>query len=158
MSLADALVVEDVVVGTAALTARVRLAPTVPPRSSGVPGLVEAVLALLPGIRAHRCACGSSHGILAELADTEIAHLLEHLVLELMALSGSPRSLDGHTAWDFARDGRGVYRISLGYDHDLVALAALREGASLLNLLCLAPDAPVGLADIVDRISATRGL
>ena len=43
--------------------------------------------------------------------DTETPHLLEHIAEELMALSGSPRWLKGETAWDFGRDGRGVFRV-----------------------------------------------
>ncbi|MDY0087483.1 MAG: hypothetical protein RBS78_02890 [Coriobacteriia bacterium] len=156
MSPGDALIVEHVVVGATAVTAFVRLAPTTPLRSSAIAGLTDALMDLLPGMRAHRCECGSARGVVAELADTELAHVLEHVALELMALSGSPRALGGWTEWDFARDGRGVYRVSLGYDHDLVALAALHEGVALLDALCAAPDAPVDLTAIVDRISAAR--
>lgn len=106
-----------------------------PMRTSAVPGLAETVIGLMPGLRRHRCECGSAHGIAAELADTEIAHLLEHVTLEIAALAGSPRTLAGETRWDFASDGRGVFRVSLEYDDDLAVLAALREGALLVASL-----------------------
>lgn len=104
-------------------------------RTSAVPGLAPRALDLLPGLRRHSCENGSAHGFSAELGDTETAHLLEHLAVELMALSGSPRSLKGETSWDFASDGVGVYRVRLAYDHDLVALGALKSGASIIDWL-----------------------
>lgn len=156
MSSADTLVIERVAVGAATVTALVRVPPGVPSRTSAIPGLAESVIRLLPGISHHRCQCGSSHGVLSELADTQIVHLLEHLALELMSLSGSPRSLGGCTEWDFARDGGGIYRVSIEYDHDLVALAAVCEAASLLTTLCRDTGARIDLPDIVGRVSAAR--
>lgn len=104
-------------------------------RTSSIPGLVERVLGLLPGLRRHTCENGSAHGIAAELADTETVHLLEHVAFELMALSGSPRTLKGETTWDFSVDGVGVYRVRLAYDNDLVALGALKAAALIVEWL-----------------------
>lgn len=113
----------------------VRLEDSTLARTSAVPGLAERALQLLPGLRRHTCENGSAHGIAAELGDTETPHLLEHLAVELMALSGSPRTLKGETAWDFSADGTGVYRVRLAYDHDLVALGALKAGAGIVDWL-----------------------
>jgi cyanophycin synthetase len=104
-------------------------------RTSVVPDLAEKALALLPGLARHTCENGFAHGIAAELADTETPHLLEHVAFELMALSGSPRSLRGETAWDFSADGRGVFRVRLGYDDDLVVLGALRAAVGVCEWL-----------------------
>lgn len=103
-----------------------------PLKTSAVPGIATAAFGLLPGLASHRCDCGSAHGIEAELADTESAHLLEHVALELMALSGSPRTLGGRTAWDFAKDGPRVYRVRLEYDDDLVAAGALEAAVRVV--------------------------
>lgn len=119
-------------VGRDRVEATVRLAPGVPMRTSSSPGFAGRVLAVLPGLIRHRCECGSKHGIAAELADTEVPHALEHVALELMARAGSPRTLEGVTYWDFAADGRGVFRVAVDYDDDLVALAALREAATIV--------------------------
>ncbi len=127
--------IERVVVGPERVEASVRMGPQVPLRTSAVPGLVDIVVEALPGIVRHRCECGSARGVVAELADTEIPHLLEHVALEIMALSGSPRSLAGSTSWDFSADGRGVFRVALEYDDDLVALAALTEAARIVQKL-----------------------
>jgi hypothetical protein len=109
-------------------------------RTSRTPGLSERALELLPGLRRHRCDNGSAHGIAAELSDTETPHLLEHVAIELIALSGSPRDLPAETSWDFARDGAHVYRVRIRYDHDLVALGALRESLPIVDWL-IAPQA-----------------
>lgn len=133
-----ALSIERVDVGDDRVEALVRVCDPRAMRTSAVPGLAENAAELLPGLRRHTCENGSAHGILAELADTETPHLLEHLAFELMALSGSPRSLRGETRWDFAADGRGVFRVRLAYDDDLVAIGALREAHAIAEWL-LAP-------------------
>jgi len=113
----------------------VRVADQALARTSAVPGLSASALELLPGLRRHTCENGSAHGIAAELGDTETPHLLEHLAVELMALSGSPRTLKGETVWDFSADGVGVYRVRLAYDNDLVALGALKASAHIVDWL-----------------------
>ena len=128
------LSIERIDVGPERLEALVRAAPSLS-RTSAVAGVAERAVALLPGLVRHTCENGTAHGILAELADTETPHLLEHIAVELMALAGSPRSLRAETAWDFARDGAHTYRVALSYDDDLVALGALRDGLGIVDWL-----------------------
>lgn len=97
-------------------------------RTSVVPTLAEECLALLPGLARHRCESGSAHGIVGELANTETPHLVEHVALELLALAGWPRDTHGRTRWDFQRDGRGVFRISIACS-DIAAVSAALVGA-----------------------------
>ncbi|MBE0417739.1 MAG: hypothetical protein IBX63_08230 [Coriobacteriia bacterium] len=151
-----ALSVEQVTVGAERVSALVRIAEGRPLRTPAYPDLVPAVRTILPGLARHRCDSGSAHGIFAELDDTELPHLLEHVALELMALAGSPRSLRGDTAWDFAADGHGVFRVSLEYDDDLVALGALREGAAIVNALLEGDADSVDIASATARLSAVR--
>lgn len=137
------LAIEHVEVGVACVEALVRVLDLTHSRTSAMTGLAEAVLELLPGVRRHSCENGSAHGIAAELSDTELPHLLEHITFELMALSGSPRTLKGETAWNFSADGVGVYRVRLAYDDDLVALGALKAAAGIVEWLaasCAADD------------------
>ncbi len=124
-------------------------------RTSGFDALPAAVIGLLPGLVRHKCACGTAHGIRQELADTETPHLLEHVVLELMALAGSPRELGGETAWDFSADGRGVFRVTLGFDDDLVALGALDRGVALVNAL-LEGETPTSVEEQVAQLRQLR--
>jgi hypothetical protein len=147
--------VEQVEVGPERVEAVVRVVDERHMRTSSSPGVSRRTTAALPGIVRHRCECGASHGIERELADTETPHLLEHVALELMVLAGSPRTLRGDTRWDFARDGRGAFRVALDYDHDLVALAALKEGARLVDTL-LAGDRIPDIEPIVEGLRALR--
>lgn len=152
----DTLCIERVTVGHSHVEALVRVPPGAAARTSAVPGLAAAALAALPGLGRHRCACGSARGIAAELADTETPHLLEHVALELMALAGSPRSLEGETRWDFAVDGPSVYHVRIGYDDDLVALGALREAAGIVETLLRAEPAGPAVDAAVTRLEAAR--
>ena len=153
---ATAIRIEKVEVGPERVEAIVRLGPGVPMRTSAVPGLADAVVGALPGIGRHRCECGSARGIIAELADTEVPHLLEHVALEIMALSGSPRSLAGNTSWDFSADGRGVFHIVLEYDDDLVALASLTEAARMVGEHVAGHTTALDVRSVVERLQKLR--
>lgn len=113
-------------------------------RTSAFADVSSRTLTRFPDLIRHRCECGSARGIGAELSDTETPHLLEHVALELMVGEGAPRTLSGHTSWDFARDGRGVFRVTLGYtDADSgfcapdLAERSLHAGVAFVNDLLL---------------------
>jgi hypothetical protein len=137
-----------------------------PLRTSSFPELPTHALLVLPGLRGHRCDNGAGMTFPEEMADTEIAHLLEHIAVELMALSGSPTTLAGRTEWDFRADGHGVFRVLLEYDDDLVAIGALKEAAAIVAWLMGASAADacavggvVGTPDVraaVARLGAVR--
>lgn len=111
-------------------------------RTSLDDSVVERALQVLPGLASHRCLNDDERTFAEELTDTEVPHLFEHVVLELMAQSGSPRSLKGETAWDFRRDGRGVFRVSLEYDDDLVCLGAIKAADRLVGYMLRGGDVP----------------
>jgi hypothetical protein len=148
------LSVERVTVGEKSVEIVVRASSERGFRTRAYPQAVEIVLSTLPGLARHRCECGSAHGIEAELRDTELPHLLEHVILELMVLSGSPRTLAGRTTWDFKRDGRGVFNVSIEYDDDLVALGAVRTGTDVVS----AAVAGETLPDMEHVVTQLRGL
>lgn len=120
-------------------------------RTSMSPGLSQRALRLLPGLVRHTCENDAGRSFTMELADTESAHLLEHVAVELMALAGSPRSLKAQTRWDFASDGRGCFHLVVAYDDDLVALGALKHAAEIVNWLL----DPVGESPDIERIAGS---
>jgi hypothetical protein len=150
------LLIEHVDVSPDRVEALVRVPEGEPFRTSLSPGVAERALALLPGLARHTCENGTARGIVAELADTETPHMLEHVAFELMALSGSPRTLRGETSWDFSADGRGVFRVRLGYDDDLVALGALREAVGVGEWLLMPSSAEE--PDVAAIVSALKDL
>lgn len=148
----SALALEEVVAERGRVEARVRVVDPAFMRTSAVPEFAERLLALLPNLVRHRCECDSPRGIRAELSDTETAHAFEHVALEVMALAGSPRSLRGETAWDFARDGRGVFRVSLEYADEQVAIAAVRIASDVIDYACFGTSPP----DVASQVARLR--
>jgi hypothetical protein len=139
--------VESVTVGPDAVEAIVRFQRCDVLRTSEVPGLVEATVAALPGLSGHRCDNGAGMTFAEELRDTELAHLVEHAALEVMAMAGSPVTLRGATWWDFAADGRGMFHVRLAYDDDLVAIGALSFACGLVDALVRGDRAPDARAE-----------
>jgi len=128
------LTIERVEVSQRHVDALVRVQPEAM-RTSSSPGFSERARELLPGLVRHSCENEEHKDFMRELADTETAHALEHIAAEVMAMAGSPRSLKGETSWDFAKDGRGVFRVRLEFDDDLVAIGALRGAADAVEWL-----------------------
>jgi hypothetical protein len=120
-------------------------------------GVAERALELLPGLATHQCINDDGRSFLEELAETEVPHLFEHVVLELMALAGSPRSLRGETEWDFRRDGHGIFRVVLEYDDDLVCLGAIKAADRLMGYVLAAGPAP-DVSGEVERLGALRAV
>ena len=63
----------------------------------------------------------------------------------------------GETTWDFRRDGRGVFRVSLEYDDDLVCLGAVKSADRLMGYMLDGGERPdIGVETA--RIAALRGV
>jgi hypothetical protein len=133
------------------LSARLEFAAGEPLRTSDVRGLAEAAVRALPGLKGHRCDNGAGRTFADELADTEIAHLVEHAALELMAMAGSSSALRGETSWDFVTDGRGVFRLRIAYDDEAVARGALGSACALVGALSRGQAAPEAEAEAEAR-------
>lgn len=113
-----------------------------PMRTSSVPGVAERALKVLPTLEQHWCDNPAGRPFAEEIADTEVPHLFEHVIMEIMALSGSPRTLRGQTRWDFKKDGRGVFRVSVEYDDDLVCLGSIKLANLVMQHLLGTSEAP----------------
>jgi len=125
----------DVSASAGAVSARVAFSPGEPMRTSEVPGLSVAALAALPGLRGHRCDNGAGLTFTEELVDTELAHLIEHAALELMAMAGASPLLRGKTSWDFAAKGRGVFRVRIECEDEALARGALDSACVFVRAL-----------------------
>ncbi|MBN2405373.1 MAG: hypothetical protein JXE06_07315 [Coriobacteriia bacterium] len=111
-------------------------------RTSGDEAMVQRALDLLPGLRQHICDNAQGVTFAEEITDTEVPHLFEHVVIELMSRAGSPRDLRGETQWDFSRDGHGTFRVSFEYDDDLVCLGAIKTADRVMAHILGDADAP----------------
>ena len=58
--------------------------------SNTLPGLVDELLRLLPGLEEHSCSTGRKGGFVERLREgTYMAHIAEHIALELQCLAGT---------------------------------------------------------------------
>lgn len=97
--------------------------------SNLLPGFVERLLALLPGIGEHKCGVGDVGAFSGRLREgTWAGHVLEHCVIELLNLAGMPTGF-GQTR---STAQPGVYRMVFRARDETVARLALTQGHALL--------------------------
>ena len=122
--------------------------------SNTIPGFYERLTAMLPGLALHRCGVGAPGGFLARLREgTWVAHILEHVVLELQNLAGM-RTGFGKTRQTSVR---GVYKMAFRTRQEQVGRAALDAGRDLVmaaieNLSYDRVAAVAKLHDMVDSL------
>ena len=120
-----------------------------------LPGFNDRLVALLPALREHHCGVGEPGGFLQRMQEgTWHGHVLEHVVIELLNLSGMPTGF-GQTR---STSQRGVYRMVFRARDEQVARSALAEGHRLLMaVIHNQPEKPYDAADVqaaTDRIRA----
>lgn len=94
-----------------------------------LPGFTDRLTARLPALIEHHCGVGERGGFLQRLTEgTWMGHVLEHIVIELLNLSGMPTGF-GQTR---STSKRGVYRMVFRARDEHVARQALAEGHALL--------------------------
>ena len=127
--------------------------------------VAEAVCERLPNIVNHVCVNtrDGSERFGGEIVGTELAHLFEHVVIELEAQAGAQAGglaggradsagatgaagaaggeLIGHTSWaeelaDTRGRGVAVMRTTVTFTDDLVALGAARDASAIVNEAC----------------------
>jgi cyanophycin synthetase len=93
--------------------------------SEMIPGFNDRLMSWFPTMIEHRCSVGERGGFFERLRrGTYMAHILEHVVLELQTLAGN------EVGFGRARelDEEGVYRVAVAYHDENVGLAALEAG------------------------------
>ena len=97
--------------------------------SHQLPGFNDRLTTALPALTEHHCGVGERGGFIERLRDgTWMGHVLEHIVIELLNLSGMPTGF-GQTR---STSKRGVYRMVFRARDEQVARAALAEGHALI--------------------------
>ena len=102
--------------------------------TSQVPNLPRHLFRLLPRMRRHTCYNDCGKKFHQECRETEIAHLFEHIILELQLQAQQEPSdiLRGETAWDWHIDPKGRYHVSVDYQNELLAFGAIRLAERVL--------------------------
>ncbi|MCU0835705.1 MAG: cyanophycin synthetase [Chromatiaceae bacterium] len=118
--------------------------------SDEIPGFNERLKTWLPSLIEHRCSVGERGGFFQRLErGTYMAHILEHVTLELQTLAGSP------VGFGRARETKvdGVYRVAIEFDEEPLARACLTAARTLL--LAAVEGAPF---DVAAELGRLRGL
>ena len=115
--------------------------------SDEIPGFNERLMSWLPSMIEHRCSIGERGGFFERLRrGTYLAHILEHVTLEVQALAGHD------VAFGRARETseEGVYKVIFKYREEHVA----RECLYAARDLCLAAvyDRPFDVAATISRL------
>ena len=130
--MAQLISIKKVVVGPKNLTATVEFSAKAPRLTSENAEATDRVLELLPGLSEHLCLgdADARFGLVAN--DTEVAHLLEHVTVELLALTNLAGDVSfGKTSLVDSR--RGFYEIILACPDDVLVAASLSSAVWLLN-------------------------
>jgi len=99
--------------------------------SDELPGFNDRLTAWLPGMIEHRCSVGERGGFFERLRrGTYLAHILEHVTIELQTLAGTPVGFG--RARETSEDG--VYKVAVAYQEEDLGRACLEAGREL----CLA--------------------
>ncbi|MFM7738497.1 MAG: cyanophycin synthetase family protein, partial [Planctomycetota bacterium] len=115
--------------------------------SEMIPGFNDRLKGWLPTLIEHRCSVGERGGFFERLRrGTYMAHILEHVVLELQSLAGT------EVGYGRARelDEEGVYRVAIEYQEESLARAALEVGRRLV--LAAVEDQPFDVAGEVAKL------
>ncbi len=104
--------------------------------------MASRVMRRMPLMAGHTCDNSGGLRFSDEAADTEVAHLLEHVAVEILARTAPQRGCRGETAWDFSRDGRGVFRVTVHHRDADAAAAALERAVDVLEEAASQVDGP----------------
>ena len=96
--------------------------------SDEIPGFNDRLKGWLPSLVEHRCSVGERGGFFQRLErGTYLAHILEHVTLELQTLAGSNCGFG--RARELEEDG--VYRVAIQYEEEALGRACLDAGRKL---------------------------
>ncbi len=116
--------------------------------SNTIPGFVDAVLVLLPGLANHSCSRGKKGGFIERLREgTWLGHVAEHVALQLQQEAGHDLRR-GKTRQ--VKGVRGRYNVIYGYQDESVGRAAGSLAVRLVNHLVV-PEAGFDFAAEVER-------
>jgi cyanophycin synthetase len=123
-----------------ALIMKLRLEEMTEKESHEAPGFIDRLLALLPGLRAHRCSKGRPGGFVERLYEgTYFGHIVEHVALEL---SGPVGISVGYGKTVYAGEP-GFYNVVVEYKAERGMRFLLEAAVELVDALIKGEDFPL---------------
>ncbi|MCY2978936.1 MAG: cyanophycin synthetase [Planctomycetota bacterium] len=115
--------------------------------SEMIPGFNERLMAWLPSLVEHRCSVGERGGFFVRLRrGTYMAHILEHVALELQSLAGTP------VGFGRARETNvdGIYKVAVAFREEKLGLACIDKAFDLI--LAAVHDSPFDVEAEVSKL------
>ncbi|MDO4596695.1 MAG: hypothetical protein Q4B30_07015 [Coriobacteriaceae bacterium] len=160
--LEELFTVTEIRVGAKKLTARVRVNDGMPLRTSADTNATARVYYLAPAIAQHACLGDRGEHFQDCMIDTELAHLLEHVTVEIMIETGiAGRVVSGRTH-SVPGDERS-FDIELSCPDDALTVGALSSAAFMIEWAFLhsqtqpTPDFPGTVAALRQLVMSLRG-
>lgn len=114
------------------LVMTIDLSPHTEKPSHRIPGFVESLLQLLPGLENHTCSLGTRGGFHTRLREgTYPSHIIEHIAIELSTLAGIPV----HFGKTRSSERTNEYRVITCFAHEEGMKSCLKEAVQLVELL-----------------------
>ena len=124
--------IKRVQIGPENLIAHVRIADDAPLMTSEDLEATARVYHVMPHIVEHVCLGDAGETFRDAMGDTEIAHLLEHVTVELLAQTNMAGDIPAGKTWVDEVDNR-TYQIELACPDDVLVAAALSCGVWILD-------------------------
>lgn len=159
--MADLFNVLKVTVGPKKLTARVLVNPGMPLFTSQNVEATARVYYLAPAIADHMCLGDAGSRFQDCMGNTELAHLLEHLTVEIMNETGLAGAISSGRTRNVMGDER-LFDVEISCPDDALAIGALSSATFMMNWAFLhanqtPPDFPGTVAALTALIKNLRG-
>ncbi|HEY3413183.1 MAG TPA: hypothetical protein VGM51_09015 [Armatimonadota bacterium] len=119
----------------------------------GLPHLPRRLFRLFPQLNTHKCDNDFGYSFKRECQDTELPHLLEHLIIEIQSQIQPQGILRGETVWDWRCDPRGRFHVYVDYENEVLAMAASRLAERIIKAI---DDRDVDTLDIDAELGRLR--
>lgn len=103
--------------------------------TSGAPHLPKRLFRLFPQLNRHKCENDYGYTFRRECRNTELPHLLEHLIIELQSQAEPHGVLRGQTVWNWKQDPRGRFHVYVDYTNEVLAIAAVRLAERIIKAI-----------------------
>ena len=151
--------IKKATIGPRNFEALVEVAPSAPAMTSDDPEGTDRVLDLLPGLVDHVCLGDSAPSFGEVIEDTELAHLLEHVTVELLARTDVAGDV---TSGQTVGAGERTYKITFLCPDDVLVAGALSSAVWILQWAYSGggepePDIDAIVAGLVNLVESLSG-
>ena len=153
--MAELFNIMKITVGPKKLTARVLVNPGMPMRTAEDIEATARVYYLAPAIAQHACLGDAGEHFQDCMADTEVAHLLEHLTVEIMNQTGLAGEVVAGRTMPVPADER-LFDVELSCPDDALTVGALSSAVFMMQWSFLNGDTPA--PDFAGTVEALRHL